>query len=124
MSVTQPRTSFDAGSIVYKFFPFRLLGEQIQHEVGLSAPAACREDHGRLEVLIRGEGLSRADDDSVVRRAIDVTRAARQHAARSSQRRVSRKAKRAIVVIFEDELLHSGAVLTSRKTYVAPVGDD
>lgn len=101
------------------FAPFTALGKQLQALFQLDRPPAVRAEHGRLEILIRGTGMTDDPVDTQVALASQITDAARPLLLQHRKREHRRYADRAIAVSFEDERVMATGLATSRFTYVA-----
>lgn len=100
------------------------MARELQYTLQLDRAPACRGDHGRLEILLRGTGLT---DDALENRvafARRLTDAARPLLRAHRKREPRRFADRAIAVVFEDEQVVEGGIATSRFTYVASHDND
>lgn len=105
--------------IVAVFAPFTVLSKQLQTIFQLERPPAVRKEHGRLEILLRGTGMTDAPLSDRVTTAHQITDAARPLLRQHSKRERRRYADRAIAVSFEDEKVMDTGIATSRFTYVA-----
>lgn len=105
--------------IVAMFAPFTSLSRQLQAVFQLQRPPAVRAEHGRLEILIRGTGMTEEPLGDRVSLAHQITEATRPLLRQYSKRERRRYADRAIAVSFEDENVMATGIATSRFTYVA-----
>lgn len=106
------------------FSRYSAMARELQYTLQLDRAPACRGDHGRLEILLRGTGLT---DDALENRvafARRLTDAARPLLRAHRKREPRRFADRAIAVVFEDEQVVEGGIATSRFTYVASHDND
>lgn len=101
------------------FSPYAAMSRELQSLFKLDRAPVCGAEHGRLEILIRGAGIT---DDALERRiafARRLTEAARPLLRTHSKRKRRRYAERAIAVVFEDEKVVGEGIATSRFMYVA-----
>ena len=106
-------------SILAMFSPYSQVAKQIRTRFGLERAPSCRFVHGRLELLIRGAGVTEQPvaDRIVMARALvaELRPLLRDH----SKREARRGADRAIAVVFEDEQVVGDGIATSRFSYLA-----
>ena len=105
--------------VVAVFAPFTATSRQLQSIFQLERPPAVRRERGRLEILLRGTGMTDAPLSDRVATAHQITDAARPLLRQHSKRGRRRYADRAIAVIFEDEKAMETGIATARFTYVA-----
>jgi len=101
------------------FSPLAGVAKDLQLSLHLDRTLWCRTEHGRLEIVMRGGGLT---DDPLPERialARKLTDAARPVLAAHRKRQIRRLAGRAIAVVFEDEQIVDDGVATSRFSYLA-----
>jgi len=110
--------------IVAMFAPFTGLAKQLQAIFQLDRPPAIRKEHGRLEILLRGTGMTDAPMSERVATAHQISDAARPLISQHRKREHRRFAERAIAVSFEDEQVMDAGIATSRFTYVALMPHD
>ncbi len=110
--------------IVAMFAPFTALSKQLQTLFQLERPPAVRKEHGRLEILLRGTGMTDAPISERVATAHQISDAARPLIREHRKREHRRYADRAIAVSFEDEQVMDAGIATSRFTYVALMPHD
>ncbi len=112
-----------SGGMVEKFLgmfsPFTAISRELQAMLQLERQPAFRAEHGRLEILLRGSGITEQPQDQRIAIARRVTDAARPLLRVISNRQRRRYAERAIAVVFEDETIVDGGIATSRFSYVA-----
>ena len=106
-------------SFLGMFSPYTAMSRELQSLLKLDRAPACRGDHGRFEILLRGSGITDAALENRVALARRLTEAARPllRAHRKKKQRVF--GDRAIAVVFEDEQVVEDGIATSRFTYVA-----
>jgi hypothetical protein len=105
--------------IVGMFAPFTALSKQLQTIFQLERPPAMRKERGRLEILLRGTGMTEAPISERIATAQQISDAARPLLLQQRKRDHRRYADRAIAVSFEDEKAMDSGIATSRFTYVA-----
>ncbi len=112
-----------SGGMVEKFLgmfsPFMAMSRELQSMLQLQRPPACRAEHGRLEMLLRGAGITGQPLEQRVALARRLAEAARPLLRANSKRKQRRYAERAIAVVFEDEAIVDDGIATSRFSYVA-----
>lgn len=108
-------------SLIEMFSPFSTLSKELQAMFQLERPPSCRAEHGRLEILVRGAGITERPLDERVELAHRLVDAARPLLHADSKRERRRYADRAIAVNFEDEQVMQYGIATSRFTYVAAI---
>jgi hypothetical protein len=106
------------------FSPHTELSRQLQSMLTLDRAPSCSSDHGRLEILLRGSGMTDQSLESRVTLAQKLTDTARPLLRDKDKREHRRFAERAIAVVFEDEQVAGNGIATSRFTYVASVEHD
>ena len=89
--------------------------------LGLSNIPVCRIGRGRVTVTFRQQGASRWTEEQKIDYAAQVADAARDVLESSSKRTIRRRAKRAVVVVYEDAMLVHGYDSTARWEIVIPV---
>ncbi|MEO7042938.1 MAG: hypothetical protein ABI035_11810 [Gemmatimonadaceae bacterium] len=107
------------GTVVGMFSPLAGFARDLQETLQLDRSLWCRREHGRLEIVMRGGGLTDAPLADRVALARRITDAARPLLADHRKREIRRLAGRAISVAFEDELIVNEGVATSRFSYLA-----
>jgi hypothetical protein len=105
--------------IVAVFAPFTGVSKQLQAIFQLERPPAVRKGRGRLEILLRGTGMTDAPMPERVALAHQIADAARPLIRQHGKRQRRRYADRAIAVSFEDEQVMDAGIATSKFTYVA-----
>jgi hypothetical protein len=105
--------------IVGMFAPFTALSKQLQTIFQLERPPALRKERGRLEILLRGTGMTEAPISERIATAQQISDAARPLLLQQRKRDHRRYADRAIAISFEDETAMDSGIATSRFTYVA-----
>jgi hypothetical protein len=106
-------------SFVGMFSPYSELSRGLQETLQLSRLPSCRNDHGRLEILLRGAGMTDRPVDERVSLAQRLTHAARPLLRMHRKREKRRQAERAIAVVFEDEMILGNGIATTKFTYLA-----
>ncbi|MEO7218839.1 MAG: hypothetical protein ABI026_11650 [Gemmatimonadaceae bacterium] len=106
-------------SFIGMFSPYADLSRGLQETLRLDRLPACRSDHGRLEILLRGAGLTDRPLEERIAVAQQITDAARPLLRLHRKREHRRYAERAIAVVFEDEQLASAGIATMRFTFLA-----
>jgi hypothetical protein len=101
------------------FSPYGDLSRDLQETLQLSRAPSCRSDHGRLEILLRGMGMTDRPVEERIALALNLTHAARPLLRMHRKRDRRRQAERAIAVVFEDEAIVGGGLATTRFTYLA-----
>lgn len=101
------------------FSPLAAMSKELQATLQLDRTPSCRREHGRLEILLRGGGMTEAPRDQQIALARRLTDAARPMLRAHRKRDHRRLAERAIAVVFEDEQVVSDGIATSRFTYLA-----
>ena len=101
------------------FSPFAAMSRELQLQFALERPPACSAQHGRLEILLRGGGITTEPIETRIALARRLTDAARPIVREQRKSRRRRLAERAISVVFEDEQVVDGGIATLRFTYVA-----
>jgi len=111
-------------SLVNLFSPYTALSKELQAMFQLARLPACRAEHGRLEILIRGAGMTAeplSDRITLAHRLVDAARPLlRAHRKREGRRH----ADRAIAISFEDEQVIDGGIATTKFSYVALMGNE
>jgi hypothetical protein len=94
--------------------------------LGIEPPPYCEIGHGRITLTFRRLGASRWPEDKQVEYALWVASTARAVLGDDPRRSVRERAKRAIVVVYEDaSLIRSCSVVARWECVVpAPVGTD
>lgn len=111
-------------SVLGMFSPFSRMSRELQERLQLDRAPSCRVDRGRLEILVRGAGMTDAAVDSRVALAQRLTSAARPLLLAQRKRAHKRYAARAIAVVFEDEAIAQNGIATTRFTFVASHDSD
>jgi hypothetical protein len=111
-------------SIIGMFSPFTHIGRQIQGAFNLERTPACRAEHGRFELLIRGGGITDLRLEQRVSLAHQLTDTVRPLLGAESKKKHRLYGARAIAIVFEDEQVTANGIATSRFTYVASVEHD
>ncbi len=106
-------------TVVGIFSPLAGVAKDLQGALQLDRSLWCGKEHGRLEILMRGGGLTDAPLPERIALARKLTEAARPLLAEHRKREIRRLADRAIAVVFEDEQIIGDGVATSRFTYLA-----
>ena len=106
-------------SFIGMFSPYMAMSRDLQAMFQLQRPPACRADHGRLEILLRGVGMTDEPLEQRVSLARRLTEAARPLLRAHSKHKHRRFAERAIAVVFEDEQVVGEGIATSRFSYLA-----
>jgi hypothetical protein len=101
------------------FTPYADLSRGLQETLQLDRLPACRNEHGRLEILLRGAGLTDQPLESRIDLAQRITNAARPLLRLHRKREHRRYAERAIAVVFEDEQVVGSAIATMKFTFLA-----
>jgi hypothetical protein len=101
------------------FYPFTDISSELQQTFRLERAPACRSEHGRLEILLRGAGITDQPLEQRLALARSLTDAIRPLLRRRSKREHRRLAERAISVVFEDEAVVGEGIATSRFSYLA-----
>jgi hypothetical protein len=110
--------------IIGMFSPFTSISRELQSMFQLDRPPACRAEHGRFEILLRGAGMTAQPVDQRVALANELTDAVRPILRAEHKRKYRRYAERAISVVFEDEQVAGEGIATSRFSYVASFDHD
>jgi len=92
----------------------------IGQALGMNTAPDIRVGRGRITLVFRQMGASLWDQQKKLEYALHVAQAARSVLAADSRRLVRRRARRAIVVIFEDVVLDRGYDVASRWECVVP----
>jgi hypothetical protein len=101
------------------FSPFAAMSSELQSRFGLERTPACRAQHGRLEILVRGARMTSEPLANRIALARRLTEAARPLLREHRKKQRRRLAERAISVVFEDEQVVEDGIATSKFTYVA-----
>ena len=110
--------------LIGMFSPYADLSRGLQETLQLDRLPTCRNDHGRLEILLRGAGLTDRTLEERVTVAQQITNAARPLLRLHRKREHRRYAERAIAVVFEDEQIASSGIATMRFTFLASHDND
>lgn len=111
-------------SLVNIFSPYTALSKELQAIFQLPRLPACRAEHGRLTILIRGAGMTAEPLPDRIMLAHRIVDAARPLLRAHRKREGRRHAERAIAISFEDEEVIEGGIATTRFSYVALMGHD
>jgi hypothetical protein len=111
-------------TIMGLFNPYNSVARELQAAFRLERPPACRVQHGRLEIVVRGAAMTSAPVEQRVALARQFTAMARPLLRAHSKRDRRRYASRAIAVIFEDETIVGDGIATSRFTFLASHDSD
>ena len=106
-------------SLIGIFSPYADLSRGLQETLRLDRLPACRRDHGRLEILLRGAELTDRTLEERITLAQQLTDAARPLLRLHRKREQRRYAERAIAVVFEDEQVVNSGIATMRFTFLA-----
>lgn len=106
-------------SFLGMFSPFTAISRELQSTLQLDRLPACRSDHGRLEILLRGGGMTADTMENRIALARRLTEAARPILRARRKREHRRLADRAMAVVFEDEQIVADGIATSRFTFLA-----
>jgi hypothetical protein len=101
---------------------YRSLAAAISQALGIEPAPDCRIGGGRITVTFRRLGASRWSEEEQIEFALESATIARALIADDHRRGVSRRAKRAIVVIYEDTTLVRGCEVVARWECVIPAG--
>lgn len=111
-------------AVIRLFMPFGEVSDALQKEFAFARPPACSKNRSRLQITIRGAGLT---DESISVRldlAVRLARSARPVLRASTTRDLRRRAGRAILIVFEDEKIVDGGVATARFSFLAPTAHE
>ena len=92
----------------------------IEHALGIHPAPDVRIGQGRLTLVFRRTGASRWPQDEQLDFALRVAGVARRVLADDRRSDVRRRARRAIVVVYEDAVNAAGCAVTSRWECVIP----
>lgn len=106
------------------FLPHADIADVLQAQFALPRRPACRTQHGRFEVTVRGAALSAQPVERCVALAEAIAAAVRPLLAESHRSITRRSARYALRVTFEDERIVGRGVATTSVSYVATIGDD
>lgn len=113
------RSSGIVESFLGIFSPYADLSRGLQETLQLDRLPACRSDHGRLEILLRGAGMTERPLEERITLAQQLTNAARPLLRMHRKRDRRRYADRAIAVVYEDEQVASAGIATMKFTFLA-----
>jgi len=99
---------------------YRSLALAISQALGIEPAPDCRIGGGRITVTFRRLGASRWPEEEQIEFALETATIARTVIANDHRRGVSRRAKRAIVVVYEDTTLVRGCEVVGRWEFVVP----
>jgi len=101
---------------------YRSLALAISQALGIEPAPDCRIGGGRITVTFRRLGGSRWPEEEQIEFALETATIARTVIANDTRRGVSRRANRAIVVVFEDTSLVRSCEVVARWESVVPSG--
>lgn len=96
------------------------VADAIARALPLRAAPDCRIGHGRITLTFRQLGLSRRPEAEQMEHALQAAAVARTVLAAESRGSVRKRARRAIVVVYEDVNLSRGCDVASRWECVVP----
>ena len=99
---------------------FAAVANAIADAMGIDPGPDCRIGHGRIMLTFRRLGASRWPDRQQIEFALRSAEVARSILAADSRRILRQRAKRAIVVVYEDATLVSGCSVVARWECVIP----
>lgn len=94
---------------------------EIGYALGLRSMPDIKIGRGRVTITMRQTGASRWTEAEKMDHAMSVAEVARSILSGNSRRGVRRRAKRAIVVVYEDSMLVNGCDTSARWQCIIPV---
>jgi len=105
------------------FLPHADIADLLQAHFGFPRRPACRTQHGRFEVTVRGAGVTSQSVEQCVALAEAIAVTVRPLLTASHRHITRRSARYALRVTFEDERVVGHGVATSSLSYVATMRD-
>ena len=93
----------------------------IARALGVEPAPDCRIGHGRITLTFRRLGASRWSENQQIEHALRAAATARTVLGDDPRRAVRERARRAIVVVYEDATLVRGCAVVARWECVVPV---
>jgi hypothetical protein len=99
------------------------VGRAIARTLGVQPPPECNVGQGRIRVTFKNVGAARWTEDERIQYAFQVAEVARMILADDHRRLVRRRARRAIVVVYDDISLEQGCEVSSKWECVVTGGE-
>ena len=99
---------------------YRALAKEIAAAMGFDPPPVCKIGRGRITMLFKQSGATRWTEPEKFQQAFRAADIARSILSADKRRLVRRRARRAVVVIYEDTMMQSGCDVTARWQCVVP----
>lgn len=99
------------------------VGRAIARTLGVQPPPECKVGHGRIRVTFKNVGASRWTEAQRIQYSLQVADVARMILADDHRRMVRRRARRAIVVVYDDIALEQGCEVRSNWECVVTADD-
>lgn len=96
------------------------VADAIGRAIGIGPAPDCRIGQGRLTITFRRLGATRWPETRQLDHALQVASIARRVLAADRRAAVRRRARRAIVIVYEDAALAHGCAVTARWECVVP----
>jgi hypothetical protein len=110
-----------AGRLNFGVILYASAAKEIANALGIERPPEIEIGHGRTTLTFRGQGASRWPQEQQIEHALQAASVSRTVLARDSRRAVRQRARRAIVIVFEDTTLLRGCEVVSRWECVVPM---
>jgi hypothetical protein len=99
------------------------VGRAIARTLGVQPPPECKVGEGRIRVTFKNVGAAHWTEEQRIQYAFQVADVARMILADDHRRLVRRRARRAIVVVYDDISLEQGCEVSSKWECVVTGGE-
>jgi hypothetical protein len=110
-----------AGRLNFGIILYASAANAIGHALGIARPPEIEIGRGRTTLTFRSQGASRWPEEQQMEQALRAASISRTVLGEDSRRAVRQRARRAIVIVFEDTTLLQGCEVVSRWECVVPM---